>query len=72
MGCADADDGTLTQPAARADLPTLTTSGWFGANRDRLDAMITALGRRSPTWDASDRPVVVFDWDNTVTKNDTD
>ena len=33
--------------------------------------MIAALGRGSPTWDASDRPVVVFDWDNTVTKNDT-
>lgn len=71
LGCADADDRPRTDVAARADLPTLTASGWFGDNRDRLDAMIAALGRGSPTWDASDRPVVVFDWDNTVTKNDT-
>jgi phosphoserine phosphatase len=39
---------------------------WYGDNRDRLQQVIDdhcAKGRH-------DRPVAVFDWDNTVTKND--
>jgi hypothetical protein len=43
---------------------------WYGDNRSKLDAMIDALGCASPTYDPAHKPVAVFDWDNTVVKND--
>lgn len=57
----------MASPARRALDPSLK---WHGDNRTRLDAMITALGRASPGYDASKRPLALFDWDNTVIKND--
>jgi phosphoserine phosphatase len=44
--------------------------GWVQGNRDALNDMITKHGIASPTFDATRRPVAVFDWDNTVIKND--
>lgn len=43
---------------------------WHGKNRERLDAMIDMLGRGTAAFDESAPPVAVFDWDNTVIKND--
>jgi phosphoglycolate phosphatase-like HAD superfamily hydrolase len=43
---------------------------WYGDNRQRLDAMIDARGVHAPDYDAANKPVAVFDWDNTVIKND--
>ncbi|MGK3982082.1 haloacid dehalogenase-like hydrolase [Sorangium sp. So ce136] len=52
-------------------LPDLDpTLEWYGDNRQRLDAMIDEHGASSPGYDADRRPVAVFDWDNTVIKND--
>lgn len=45
-------------------------TGWTTANRDRLNQMIQAKGIASATYDPENRPVAVFDWDNTVVKND--
>lgn len=55
-----------TEPARRLDesLP------WHGDNRTRIDALIQQHGRVSATLDAARKPVAVFDWDNTVIKND--
>lgn len=53
---------------ALSDLdPTLE---WYGDNRQRLDAMIDERGAFSPGYDPDRKPVAVFDWDNTVIKND--
>ncbi|HZI03471.1 MAG TPA: haloacid dehalogenase-like hydrolase, partial [Archangium sp.] len=43
---------------------------WLPENRTRLNGMISSLGLASPTFDPKNRPVAVFDWDNTVVKND--
>ncbi len=52
-------------------LPDLDpTLEWYGDNRERLDAMIDAHGSASPGYDPASPPVAVFDWDNTVIKND--
>ncbi|MFC4561716.1 haloacid dehalogenase-like hydrolase [Nocardiopsis mangrovi] len=48
-------------PRLSADLP------WYGANRGELQRVIDERGSCS---DPGGRPVAVFDWDNTVTKND--
>jgi phosphoglycolate phosphatase-like HAD superfamily hydrolase len=52
-------------------LPDLDTKlTWYGDNRARLDAMIDAKGANDPGYDPQRKPVAVFDWDNTVIKND--
>src|SRR5688500_14380925 len=43
---------------------------WLPENRTRLNALIQNLGIASTTFDPKNRPVAVFDWDNTVVKND--
>ncbi|HVG62112.1 MAG TPA: haloacid dehalogenase-like hydrolase [Hyalangium sp.] len=43
---------------------------WLPENRTRLNELIQSLGIANPTFDPKNRPVAVFDWDNTVVKND--
>ncbi|MEX0168123.1 haloacid dehalogenase-like hydrolase [Streptomyces sp. LMG1-1-1.1] len=64
--------------------PTLKTSdGWYGDNKARIDALIAdhcdgegtrgardAKGDRGVRGVRGKKPVAVFDWDNTVVKND--
>lgn len=52
-------------------LPNLDTNlVWYGQNREKLDTLIDDVGQNSPTYDSTKKPVAVFDWDNTVIKND--
>jgi len=51
---------------AAPDCPRLTAR-WYGDNRAHLQRVIDERGSCSR---AAGRPVAVFDWDNTVTKND--
>ena len=43
---------------------------WLPATRDKLNEMLQTLGASSASYVPSSRPVAVFDWDNTVVKND--
>lgn len=43
---------------------------WYGDNRERLNALLVEHGVRRPSYDPAHKPVAVFDWDNTVIKND--
>jgi hypothetical protein len=49
---------------------------WYGQNREKLQALIHKLGafdaqgKPNPGYDATKPPVAVFDWDNTMVKND--
>jgi hypothetical protein len=47
--------------------PTLV---WVDDNRTRLDDMMDSLGKSSQGYNAEKPPVAIFDWDNTVIKND--
>ncbi|MEV8316988.1 haloacid dehalogenase-like hydrolase [Streptomyces sp. NPDC059900] len=68
---AEATQPVRSQPK---DCPTLTvTKGWYGDNKAGLQKMIDTYGRCGEGRDKSKRgakPVAVFDWDNTVIKND--
>ncbi|MEV6526750.1 haloacid dehalogenase-like hydrolase [Longispora sp. NPDC051575] len=51
----------------RRNCPTLDpTLAWYGANRARLQDLVDTYGRCG----RGGRPVALFDWDNTVVKND--
>ena len=50
--------------ALRSDL------SWYGTNREDLTAWLASRGCTSDTYDANNPPVALFDWDNTVSKND--
>lgn len=52
-------------------LPNLDTNlMWYDQNREKLDALIDEVGQNSASYDPAKKPVAVFDWDNTVIKND--
>src|SRR6476469_8400320 len=44
--------------------------GWAGTNDARLNDMIKTVGVSGNQFNPAKRPVAVFDWDNTVVKND--
>ena len=45
--------------------------GWYGDNRERIDAMMAELGTCGGAAEvATGAPLALFDWDNTVVKND--
>lgn len=53
-------------PTALADDPA-----WYGTNHADLIARLDAHGCASAGFDPKHPPVATFDWDNTITKNDT-
>ena len=54
----------VTPAALRTDL------AWFGTNRADLTGWIDSAGCASPGFDTAHKPIAVFDWDNTISKND--
>ncbi|MEU2878768.1 haloacid dehalogenase-like hydrolase [Streptomyces sp. NPDC007070] len=70
---------TMAQPARAHDrhgtdrpCPRLTVSdGWYGNNQARIQQLIDRYGDCAPHRHGDrTKPVAVFDWDNTVIKND--
>jgi len=58
-------------PSAPTCAPTaLSPRAWAGSNRDELVRFLDRRGCTGPGYDAKARPVAMFDWDNTVVKND--
>lgn len=47
-----------------------TDLAWYGNNRTDLTAWLDSAGCASPTYDANHKPVALWDWDNTISKND--
>ncbi len=80
------DDNNSAQPDAATPTPDAATDAaianpcqaktlradltWAGANRQTLDTWLATKGCNSPGYDATNKPVALFDWDNTVSKND--
>lgn len=72
-------DAALPQPDAAADAAVQSTCTpkalrtdlmWFGNNRADLTNWIAAAGCSSTTYDDTKKPIAMFDWDNTIGKND--
>ncbi|MFD0341905.1 haloacid dehalogenase-like hydrolase [Streptomyces sp. NPDC127117] len=70
---------TVTAPAGAHDRPghgrtcpqLSVSTGWYGSNQARIQRLIDRYGSCSPHHrDGRAAPVAVFDWDNTVIKND--
>ncbi|MEU9803928.1 haloacid dehalogenase-like hydrolase [Streptomyces sp. NPDC051000] len=57
------------RPGAHCTTPTLK-AGWYGDNQARLQRLLDTYGACAPYRPNRDKPVAVFDWDNTVVKND--
>ena len=73
-GCSSSHDST---PAAQSSTSTAScrtlaqNSAWYGENRDRIDAMLNKLGTcGAPGSVTAGAPLALFDWDNTIVKND--
>jgi hypothetical protein len=65
--------GSAAPSATAAKPPRLLDDrlgGWKPTNRDRLDQLLTDYGVASATYDAKNPPIAIFDWDNTILKND--
>ncbi len=73
-GCSSHDSTPAAQSSAadKASCRTLAqSSAWYGDNRDRIDAMLAKLGTCGATGSvAAGAPLALFDWDNTLVKND--
>ncbi|MFD8294500.1 haloacid dehalogenase-like hydrolase [Streptomyces lavendulae] len=57
------------RPGAHCATPKLA-AGWYGDNQARLQQLIDQYGSCNPYRPSREKPVAVFDWDNTVVKND--
>ncbi|MCV7411107.1 hypothetical protein AWC05_27280 [Mycobacterium florentinum] len=70
-GCGDSGDHREGDASDNGCRTLAADPGWFGDNRDRLNAMIAKLGscgKLEP--ETNDAPVALFDWDGTMVKND--
>jgi phosphoserine phosphatase len=47
-----------------------TDLAWAGTNREDLEAWLASEGCNSQGYNVGKKPVALFDWDNTVSKND--
>jgi phosphoserine phosphatase len=76
-GCGDNEDapppdepGEPDEPDACQPVQMRTDLPWHGTNRETLTAWLDSRGCASEGFDAARRPLALFDWDNTVLKND--
>lgn len=66
-----AAESTETTAAAPDCRMLAEDPGWYGDNRDRIDVMLTEVGTCTAAGSVADgAPLALFDWDNTVVKND--
>jgi phosphoserine phosphatase len=72
-GCSDtedADDPAPPGPTTCYPLAMRDDLAWYGANRETVTAWLDSRGCERAAYDPAARPIAVFDWDNTVLKND--
>ncbi len=73
-GCGGNDNQQATSQGAQAESGCRTLAadpGWYGDNRDRIDKLIGELDTCGANGSLADgAPLALFDWDNTMVKND--
>src|SRR5437763_17128270 len=65
--------GSAATPPAAAKAPRLLDErigGWKTTSRDRLNQLLGDYGRAGAKYDPTKPPIAIFDWDNTILKND--
>ena len=50
--------------------PVRTDLAWYGNNAATLQGWLDSVGCQSPGYDKTKKPVALWDWDNTISKND--
>lgn len=65
-------DGAPPDAAPPACAPTALDPAlpWYGQNREQLQSLLDTRGCATAGYDPAKPPVALFDWDNTVIKND--
>ncbi len=65
-------DAPLDEPPPDPCQPTAlrTDLTWYGTNRETLTTWLDSKGCDSAGYSATAKPIALFDWDNTVVKND--
>ncbi|MCK6512223.1 hypothetical protein L6R29_20020 [Myxococcota bacterium] len=63
-------DGATAPQRVPIRLLDARISGWVRDNATKINDLVKAKGHTSAGYSASARPVALFDWDNTVVKND--
>ncbi|OBJ49833.1 hypothetical protein A9W95_24970 [Mycobacterium sp. 1423905.2] len=62
---------TADRPAAHGCRTLAADAGWYGDNRDRVNAMVGQRGTCGKAGSVTDgAPLALFDWDNTTVRND--
>ena len=71
-GCSDLDDAPepVLSPGNCYPLAMRNDLAWSGSNADKVTGWLDSRGCASATYDPAKRPVALFDWDNTILKND--
>ncbi|CRZ16002.1 HAD family hydrolase [Mycolicibacterium neworleansense] len=70
-GCGSGTESESAQTSTAGCRTLADNPGWYGDNRDRIDAMLAEVGNCGATGSVADgAPVALFDWDNTLVKND--
>jgi len=69
-GCAQGGEPATDPDPSGPERILRADVAWYGDNRSRLEEMIAENGRSSDGYDPTHPPVAVFDWDNTMIKND--
>jgi phosphoserine phosphatase len=69
-GCGDSGDYSEGDASDTHCRTLAADPGWYGDNRDRINAMASKLGSCGKLGSTTDgAPLALFDWDNTVVKN---
>ncbi|HEY0229424.1 MAG TPA: hypothetical protein VGC05_24165 [Mycobacterium sp.] len=70
-GCGDSGDYSQSEDASDNHCRTVIGDpGWYGDNRDRINAMISKQGTCGKLGATTENPpLALFDWDNTVVRN---
>jgi phosphoserine phosphatase len=70
-GSHDNSAASQNNPASNGCRTLAADPGWYGDNRDRINKVIGELGTCGAAGSVADgAPLALFDWDNTMVKND--
>jgi len=64
------DAPAVVEKCDQAPSPIRTDLAWYGNNAATLQGWLDSAGCKSAAYDKAHKPVALWDWDNTISKND--